>query len=116
MSQQSTDLYDQLDALHAVTELTKAAAQHGAVRVPLWRFYTTRPTSATIDLDSAPKPSDTDPWLLAFGQAVSVTHLPFQHNHRWMMLDTMRVTYMGVPIEFSLSYPCTAEQAEQVRS
>lgn len=116
MSQQSTDLYDQIDALHAVTELTKAAAQHGAVRVPLWSFYSTGFISGTIYLDSYPVASDVAPWLLAIGQAVNVRYVTFETDSVLKRSDIMGFTYMGLKVELGVSYPCTAEQAAEVRS
>lgn len=116
MSQQSTDLYDQLDALHAVTELTKAAARHGAVRVPSWSFYDTGFISGTIYMDRGPVPSDLGPWMLAIGQAVNVMHFTFETDSGLKRSDIMGFTYMGLKVELGVTYPCTAEQAAEVRS
>jgi hypothetical protein len=44
-----------------------------------------------------------------------VTHLPYPFNDGWQMMDSFHATYMGVQIQVSFTYPCTAERAAQVR-
>lgn len=116
MSQQSTDLHDQLEAMRVISELTKAAISHGATHAPFWRFHPTGGITGTLAFESTPKPSDTAPWLLALDQAVTVTRIAYEFTAGWSMANMMHVTYQGQKIHLHVTYPCTAEQAAEVRS